>query len=305
MRIFIELLRARVIPALIVALGVSFITAGLLTYVTGTDALGPTETRVVVASDAPSVGPTLGALPGLSTASPNSATRSPVPTGYAPITGTASPVPAGSGSPVPVPSSSFGPSGGPSSGPSREAGAAASPSPTSRPPSGGRGVPAQTPTPGKRVVTRVVIAALNIDLPVVKPPGGPTTFPLCNVAMYLPSLDQPGELGATYIYAHARVGMFLPILDASMVNNGHAMIGMLVQVYTSDDREFLYTVTEVRRHQRTLNDAIVATVPELWLQTSEGPSGAYPKVQLVAKPLSSGPASYVDAHPVPRPVVCF
>jgi len=122
--------------------------------------------------------------------------------------------------------------------------------------------------------------------------------------MYLPSLAQPGEPGATYIYAHARIGMFLPILDASLVNNGAAMIGMVVQVYTSDDRLFLYTVTQVRRHQRSLTDAVDATAQELWLQTSEGPSGAYPKVQLVARPLSSKPASYADAHPLPRPVVC-
>jgi len=98
--------------------------------------------------------------------------------------------------------------------------------------------------------------------------------------------------------------MFLPILDASLVNNGQGMTGMIVQVYTSDDRVFLYTVTEVRRHQRSLSDAINATAQELWLQTSEGPSGAYPKVQLVAIPLSNSPASYVDAHPVPRPLVC-
>jgi Sortase domain len=200
--------------------------------------------------------------------------------------------------------SSDAPTTSPSSAPASATASIATASPTSALPTGrSGGPPAITPPPGTRVATRVVIPALNIDLPVVVPPAG-SAFPLCNVAMYLPSLAQPGQPGATYLYAHARVGMFLPILDASLVNNGAAMIGMVVQVYTSDDRMFLYTVTEVRRHQRSLTDAINATAQELWLQTSEGPSGAYPKVQLVARPLSRGPASYADAHPVPRPVVC-
>jgi hypothetical protein len=161
-----------------------------------------------------------------------------------------------------------------------------------------------SPEHGTRAyATRIVIPALDIDLPVVRPPAG-SAFPLCNVAMYLPSLAQPGEPGATYIYAHARIGMFLPILTASQANNGQSMIGMLVQVYTSDDRYHLYVVTEVRRHARTLADAKAATAQELWLQTSEGPSGAFPKVQLVAVPLTAGRTSPADAHPTAQPTVC-
>ena len=41
-----------------------------------------------------------------------------------------------------------------------------------------------------RVATRVRIAALDIDLPVVK---GPSGYPYCNVAMYLTDLHQPGQ----------------------------------------------------------------------------------------------------------------
>ena len=151
--------------------------------------------------------------------------------------------------------------------------------------------------------SRVVIPALGIDLPVVRPPAG-STFPLCNVAMYLPSLAQPGEPGATYLYAHARVGMFLPILTASMVENGRALIGMVVEVYTSDARSHLYRIVQVRRHQRSVADAIAATASELWLQTSEGPSGAFPKVQLVALPLTSGRADPAVARPTARPLRC-
>jgi hypothetical protein len=98
--------------------------------------------------------------------------------------------------------------------------------------------------------------------------------------------------------------MFLPILVASKVNNGASMIGVIVDVYTSDDRVYRYRVREVRRHQRALSDAMAATTQELWLQTSEGPSGAYAKVQLVAVPQGNGPARSADAHPTPRPLKC-
>ena len=42
--------------------------------------------------------------------------------------------------------------------------------------------------------------------------------------------------------------MFLPLLDQSKKNNGKGMIGMLVDVYTSDNQVLTYTITEVRRH---------------------------------------------------------
>ncbi|HET7026839.1 MAG TPA: sortase [Candidatus Limnocylindrales bacterium] len=169
-------------------------------------------------------------------------------------------------------------------------------------PSGASGAPPSTAV--KRLATRVVVPALGIDLPVVKPPGDENTYPLCNVAMYIQQLHQPGEAGATYLYAHARTGMFLPLLDESQRNNGKRMIGMLVQVYTSDDQLFLYSISEVRRHVLSLDPAIDERAETLWLQTSEGPHGTPQKLQVVAQPLSSGPADHADAHPTPHPVVC-
>jgi hypothetical protein len=157
------------------------------------------------------------------------------------------------------------------------------------------------------VATRVVVAALGIDLPVIRE-ATDSTFPPCNVAMYFGLLHQPGEPGATYLYAHARTGMFLSILTASQVNNGARMIGMLVQVYTSDDRLYLYEVVEVRRHVLTLDAALAETSETLWLQTSEGPrlptGQVGPKVQLIATPLSNGPADPTEAHPKAAPVNC-
>jgi hypothetical protein len=98
--------------------------------------------------------------------------------------------------------------------------------------------------------------------------------------------------------------MFLPILDASLVQNGKSMLGMVVEIWTSDDQRFLYEITEVRRHQLSLDDAINAPEEELWLQTSEGPKGTPGKTQVVARPISQETADPAEAHPEPKPVVC-
>ncbi len=152
------------------------------------------------------------------------------------------------------------------------------------------------------VATRVAVPKLGIDLPIVLQRGN--AFPYCNVAMYLTGLSQPGEAGVTFLYAHARSGMFLPLLNASLVNNGARMIGMTVNVWTSDDRLITYLITKVLRHQYSLPDLWSIQSQQLWLQTSEGPYGTYNKLMVVAVPVSVKTASYADAHPAPRPVVC-
>jgi hypothetical protein len=157
--------------------------------------------------------------------------------------------------------------------------------------------------PADRVATRVRVAALKIDLPVVKP-GKSTDYPLCDVAQWIGALGQPGEGHATYLYAHARKGMFLPLLEASLIKHGKKMLGMVVEVWTSDDQRFLYEIVEVRQHQLTLDDALAATEEELWLQTSEGPKGTPGKLQVIAKPLSQEASDHAAAHPKPKPVVC-
>jgi len=165
--------------------------------------------------------------------------------------------------------------------------------------------PSNSPTPpADRVATRVRVAALDIDLPVVKPAGGADAYPWCDVAMYIQELSQPGYGRAIYLYAHARTGMFLPILDASLVQNGKSMLGMVVELWSSDDLRFLYEITEVRRHQLDLDDAINADSEELWLQTSEGPRGTPGKTQVIAQPISQEAADPADAHPVAKPVDC-
>jgi hypothetical protein len=171
--------------------------------------------------------------------------------------------------------------------------------------------PASSPSPSspttKRVATRVVVEALHIDLPIVKPRGGSSTYPQCNVALYIQELAQPGQGRSTYLYAHARDGMFGPIYERAIQKKSggpKSMVGMIVQVYTSDDLLFEYEVTQVRLHQLTLDDAIHATSEQLWLQTSEGPHGTPGKTQLLAVPLITLPASHKAAHPTPHPETC-
>jgi hypothetical protein len=159
----------------------------------------------------------------------------------------------------------------------------------------------------KRVATRVVVEALGIDLPIVRPRGSSSTYPQCNVAMYIQELSQPGHGMATYLYAHARDGMFGPIYERAIQKKSggpKSMIGMIVEVYTSDDLLYEYEVTEVRLHQLTLDDALHATTEELWLQTSEGPKGTPGKTQLLALPLITLPANHKAAHPAPHAVNC-
>jgi hypothetical protein len=172
--------------------------------------------------------------------------------------------------------------------------------------------PATTASPStgpnvRRVATRVVLEALEIDLPIIKPRGNASTYPQCGVALYIQELSQPGEGRATYLYAHARDGMFGPIYERAILKKSggpKSMIGMIVQVFTSDDLVFEYEITEVRLHQLNLEDAIRATGEEVWLQTSEGPRGTPGKTQLRAMPLITLPADHKAAHPTPHPVTC-
>jgi hypothetical protein len=224
-------IRLRLIPALLTAIGVSLLAAGLMSYTTAVEP-APTSQPFATFQPLPSVG-----------------------------------------------------------GPIQLPGASAEPT-------------VQPTFPADRVATRIVIGRLDIDLPIVLQTDYNPDYPLCDVAMYIPSLYQPGQGRATYIYAHARTGMFLPLLLQSQKNDGERMLGMTVEVYTSDSWRYVYTVTEVRRHTRTLQDAIDTTTERLWMQTSEGPNGTIPKLQVVADYLSAAPTDFKAAHPKPHPVIC-
>ena len=170
--------------------------------------------------------------------------------------------------------------------------------------------PAVSATPSadpNHVATRVRVPDLDIDLAVVKPPKNLDAYPKCDVAMYLAALHQPGEAGATYLYAHARAGMFLPIYERA-IQKRHggpkSMLGMRIEVFTSDDRRYVYAIDEVRVHQTKLGDAAHAKADELWLQTSEGPKGTRGKTQVRAVAVGVEPATHKQAHPLAKPITC-
>lgn len=168
-------------------------------------------------------------------------------------------------------------------------------------------IPNGTPAPSSRPsghASRIVIPAMTIDLPIVQ---APDDFPYCNVAMWIPGYTQPGLYGTTFILGHARVGMFLPLLEASLRNDGASMLGVLVQVYTSDNVLYLYEIDLVARHQL---DNSVASLPDgvaqqLVLTTSEGNRYHKPKLMIRAHFLYAQPADPADANPVPHPVICY
>ena len=150
--------------------------------------------------------------------------------------------------------------------------------------------------------TRIQIPALGINLAVIP---GASTYPKCNVAMYMVTAWQPREPSTTFIYAHARKGMFLPLLTRSMINDGASMIGMTVRVWTSDNKLHTYVVDKVRRHVSVLTAEDVSGLSErLLLQTSEGPNFRYPKLILEAHRVSTAAATRAASQPVARPVSC-
>ena len=155
-----------------------------------------------------------------------------------------------------------------------------------------------------RIPTRVRVKNLNIDMPVVRPPSDPDHYPYCDVAEFIPAMSRPGRPGTTFLYAHARSNMFLPILERSRVGEGRAMVGMEVEIFTNDNRVFIYQVSEVRRHVVSLDFAYRATSEQAILQTSEGPHGTAGKTLLIALPRDEGTASPAQAQPVAHPVVC-
>lgn len=160
-----------------------------------------------------------------------------------------------------------------------------SPSPTlatSAPPTPGVTI---TPTPGAPSPIpegySVKMPRLGIDLPIregivqrdVEQQQTPEHF-----AFHLPGTALPGEPGNSYIYAHARRGMFLSLWDAK--------VGDLVEITTPDGRTLQYEVSEVRPRVAP-NDVSVAQPTDderLTLQTSTGPSPEDPRFVVIARP---------------------
>lgn len=144
------------------------------------------------------------------------------------------------------------------------------------------------------------IFGTTMDLPIVR---GPSGYPYCNVAMYSGALNQPTEPGVTFIYAHARKGMFLPLLNQWNKNKGVNMIGMSVYVYTSNSRVHRYVIDKVRV-AKTMDGVFAVSNERIWLQTSTGPNYTYPKLFLEGRRVSTSTATYASSHPTAKIVKC-
>jgi hypothetical protein len=149
--------------------------------------------------------------------------------------------------------------------------------------------------------TRVAVSGIGIDIPVIR---GSSAYPLCRVAMYMPSVAQPREPGVTFIYAHARTGMFLPLLTRWRINNGASLIGRTVKVWTSDSYVSYYRITRVRKTSSMPSTVFSLTSERLWLQTSTGPNYTYAKLIVEASRYKTVKTTYSASHPRARPVRC-
>jgi hypothetical protein len=149
--------------------------------------------------------------------------------------------------------------------------------------------------------TRVAVSGIGIDRPVIR---GPSGYPLCGVAMYLPAVAQPREPGITFIYAHARRGMFLPLLTSWRNNRGASLLGRTVKVWTSDRYVTYYRINKVRVTSNVMIGVRSLTRERLWLQTSTGPNTSYPKLIVEAYRYGSARTTYAASHPTAHPYRC-
>ena len=131
---------------------------------------------------------------------------------------------------------------------------------------------------------RIQIPRLGIDLPIeegalardIDKQQTPERF-----AFHLPGTSIPGLGSNTYLYAHARAGMFLTLWNAQP--------GDEVLISTPQLHALRYLVTEL--HPRVAPDDVSwvqATVEErLTLQTSTGPNPTDPRFVVIAVPATS------------------
>jgi sortase (surface protein transpeptidase) len=156
--------------------------------------------------------------------------------------------------------------------------AAASLSAAAATPSAAAASPAASPIPPGY---RVQIPRLRVDLAILegdierdavarRTPEG--------YAFHLPGTAIPGAGANAFVYAHARVGMFIALWDAR--------VGDVVWISTPDGRALRYVVSEI--HPRVPPDdvswAASAPAERLTLQTSTGPNPDDPRFIVVALP---------------------
>ena len=175
----------------------------------------------------------------------------------------------------------FGAVGRPAAAPSPAALASPTASVVGATSAGSTAAPSATPLPPIPPGYRVQIPRLAIDLAILEGDIARDTVQLQtpeNYAFHLPGTGIPGSGVNSYLYAHARRGMFLSLWNAQ--------VGDVVWISTPDGRALRYVVSEV--HPRVPPDDVsmaTASVPErLTLQTSTGPNPGDPRFVVVAVP---------------------
>jgi hypothetical protein len=147
---------------------------------------------------------------------------------------------------------------------------------------------------------RVRVPSLGIDLPVLQPKAG-ETFPLCDVSEFLTSFGRPGGSGVTVLYAHARPGMFGPLLHTELV--GGNFVGREILIDTADGLLYHYKVVKAYTHQLSFDLLGKAPLSDILLQTSETDSATGTKLMVLAAQTSVGPETGGPA-PVAHPRLC-
>lgn len=128
---------------------------------------------------------------------------------------------------------------------------------------------------------RVRVPRLGIDLPIAEgviqrdiddqqTPEG--------YAFHLPGTGIPGEGTNTYLYAHARIGMFLSLWNAQ--------VGDDVTITAPDATVFRYVVSAVRPRVPPTDVSVAQPTPDerLTLQTSTGPDPTDARFVVIALP---------------------
>jgi LPXTG-site transpeptidase (sortase) family protein len=142
--------------------------------------------------------------------------------------------------------------------------------------------PSPTPAPTIPPGYRINIVRLSIDLPIAEGDLDRDTVRQEtpeNFAFHLPGTALPGDGSNSYIYAHARRGMFLSLWN---VREGDE-----VTIITPDAHELRYVVSEVhpRVDPSDVTWAARTSSERLTLQTSTGPNPGDPRFVVIALPV--------------------
>jgi sortase (surface protein transpeptidase) len=128
---------------------------------------------------------------------------------------------------------------------------------------------------------RIKMPRLGIDLPIAEGDLYRDTVAQQtpeNFAFHFPGTAFPGGVGNSYIYAHARRGMFLSLWNAR--------IGDQVSITTPAGVELKFVVTEVHPRVPPADTSWLqpSDVERLTLQTSTGPNREDPRFVVIAAP---------------------